>query len=63
MDHLDFPCVTGSLLNRIALWECFRNAIPSLMRLALGSIHRLIEAGFFFSVKLHEEQLKSNFTV
>ena len=44
----DFACKTGSLLNRIALWECFRNAIPSLMRLALGSIHRLIEARFFF---------------
>ena len=45
----DFACKTGSLLYRIALWECFRNAISSLMRLALGSIHRLIEARFFFS--------------
>ena len=30
----DFACKTGSLLHRIALWECFRKAIPSLMRLA-----------------------------
>ena len=45
---LIFPVKTGSLLNRIALWECFKNAIPSLMRLALGSINWLIEAKFFF---------------